>query len=448
VHRMRQRTERSLAAFCVARRGRKECNELAKILHGWDEEFSVLVRKRVARHIDHCDICERTRRKVVPLALFAGAPAFAAPVGLRDRVLAATGNVSPTASSGAGGSSSYAFGRPGGFPSALRHLHKVALILIGTAALVLLGAGGAVYVLADGSEGDAGPASTTTTEATSTSSSTPVVAAPPSESTTTTLAPTTSTSTSTTSSTTSTTTLAPTTTTVAPTTTTPAVADPPPATTTTTAPGVLRLSAGTVDLGHTSTSATITLSNPGGAPLGWTATAGPSTFRGVASPFAIAPAGGQLAPGASVEVTVSVDRAWPTEGAAARSFTFAAPGTAARLDVVATIGRAPALRVAAPPSRVCQKAQVSTVAWTAYATDESQPVDVTLTVVPPNGAAVESPMAPDAGAFFASFDLDRDRNGVPDLGVFAWTVTATDPHGFAKTSSGTVSVGQDRTHCP
>ncbi|MGB1381889.1 MAG: RNA polymerase sigma factor, partial [Ilumatobacteraceae bacterium] len=101
VHRMRERTERSLGAYCVARRGRKECEELASILSDWDGEFSVLVRKRVARHVDSCSTCERTRRRFAPLALIGGAPAFAAPPGLRDRVLEALGAIGPT--SGAGG---------------------------------------------------------------------------------------------------------------------------------------------------------------------------------------------------------------------------------------------------------------------------------------------------------------------------------------------------------
>ena len=87
VHRMRERTERSLGAYCVARRGRRDCEELAGILAGWDGEFSVLLRKRVARHIETCSTCERTRRRFLPLGLVGAAPAFAAPIGLRDRIM-------------------------------------------------------------------------------------------------------------------------------------------------------------------------------------------------------------------------------------------------------------------------------------------------------------------------------------------------------------------------
>ena len=57
VHRMRDRVERSLGALVVARAGRKECPDLADVLRGWDGQFTVLVRKRVARHIEHCEIC-------------------------------------------------------------------------------------------------------------------------------------------------------------------------------------------------------------------------------------------------------------------------------------------------------------------------------------------------------------------------------------------------------
>ena len=59
VHRMRDRVDRSLTALVVARAGRKDCPDLALVLQGWDGEFTILVRKRVARHIETCETCER-----------------------------------------------------------------------------------------------------------------------------------------------------------------------------------------------------------------------------------------------------------------------------------------------------------------------------------------------------------------------------------------------------
>ncbi len=148
VHRMRQRTERSLGAFCVARRGRRDCPQLDQILAGWDGTFSVLVRKRVARHIDDCDVCERNRRKFVPLMLFGSAPAFAAPPDLRDRVLGAVDAGSYGLTNTATAARPYAFTAPGGFPSAMKYSRRAALWLLVGAGVLMLLIGTGVFVLA------------------------------------------------------------------------------------------------------------------------------------------------------------------------------------------------------------------------------------------------------------------------------------------------------------
>ena len=106
VHRMRERTERSLGAYCVARRGRKECDELDAIIKGWSGDFTVLLRKRVSRHIDACNTCERSRRRFAPLALVGAAPAFAAPIGLRSSILERVALLHPDVSTGVGGDGS------------------------------------------------------------------------------------------------------------------------------------------------------------------------------------------------------------------------------------------------------------------------------------------------------------------------------------------------------
>ena len=92
VSRLRETVERSLGALLVARRaqrGPRECSELAAILADWDGHFNVLLRKRVARHIDSCPTCERNRRRLVsPAALLGVAPIFvAAPWWLRGQTL-------------------------------------------------------------------------------------------------------------------------------------------------------------------------------------------------------------------------------------------------------------------------------------------------------------------------------------------------------------------------
>jgi len=150
VHRMRERTERSLGAFCVARRGRRDCTELASILGNWDGEFSVLLRKRVARHIDACSTCERSRKKYAPLALIGAAPAFAAPLELRDLIVSSTPAPTPGGGGGTGLDTSTGFPRLLG--SAARAVRTGIMITIGTAAGFAAVIGGGSILLDDGPE--------------------------------------------------------------------------------------------------------------------------------------------------------------------------------------------------------------------------------------------------------------------------------------------------------
>ena len=88
LNRLRAQVERSLGALLIARLGRDDCDDLDGILVDWDGRFSPLVRKRVARHVDDCDVCSDRRRTMVsPLTLLAGVPVVAAPLSLRDRVV-------------------------------------------------------------------------------------------------------------------------------------------------------------------------------------------------------------------------------------------------------------------------------------------------------------------------------------------------------------------------
>ena len=92
VFRLRQTIERSLGALLVARGARANtnaCPELVTMLKGWDGQLTVLMRKRIARHIESCHTCEQEqRRQVNPVALLGGAPVFIpAPDWLREQTL-------------------------------------------------------------------------------------------------------------------------------------------------------------------------------------------------------------------------------------------------------------------------------------------------------------------------------------------------------------------------
>lgn len=86
--RVREHVERSLGALLVGRAGRRDCRELGGLLADWDGSLTPVLRKRIARHIDHCARCgERRRRMVSPLALLSGVPMLPAPPELREPVL-------------------------------------------------------------------------------------------------------------------------------------------------------------------------------------------------------------------------------------------------------------------------------------------------------------------------------------------------------------------------
>ena len=91
VHRLRDTIERSLGALLVSRRVHNTggCQDLAAILEGWDGHFNVLMRKRISRHIESCDVCDEERRRLVtPAALLGAAPVFIpAPDWLREQTL-------------------------------------------------------------------------------------------------------------------------------------------------------------------------------------------------------------------------------------------------------------------------------------------------------------------------------------------------------------------------
>ena len=92
MFRLRQTVERCLGALLVARGAQanpQACAELAAVLKGWDGQFTVLMRKRMARHIESCDTCEADqRRHVNPVALLGGSAVFIpAPGWLRRQTL-------------------------------------------------------------------------------------------------------------------------------------------------------------------------------------------------------------------------------------------------------------------------------------------------------------------------------------------------------------------------
>lgn len=112
MSRAREQLETCLGVLLVSRAGREQCGELAAMLGGWDGRLTVLLRKRLHRHIQRCGTCATTRDyQLRPSALLdlspgaalaAGAAlssraAVGAPEGLRGHTLALATGHGPTA---------------------------------------------------------------------------------------------------------------------------------------------------------------------------------------------------------------------------------------------------------------------------------------------------------------------------------------------------------------
>ncbi|MGH3254079.1 MAG: sigma-70 family RNA polymerase sigma factor [Streptosporangiaceae bacterium] len=103
LSRARDQLETSLGALLVARTGREDCAVLSAMLEGWDGQLTVLMRKRLNRHIERCPVCvERKRRELAPalllgLAPLAALPIAAMPAGMRAAVLKLASSDTPEA---------------------------------------------------------------------------------------------------------------------------------------------------------------------------------------------------------------------------------------------------------------------------------------------------------------------------------------------------------------
>ena len=264
LSRVRANVERSLSALLVGRTGRGDCPELDALLAGWDGTLTPLLRKRVARHIDECEVCgERKRRMVSPLALLAGVPLVPAPAALRDRVLGDLEHVSH---------------RRGLRRRGRRRAGAGAAVAIAVAVTT-----GAVVAGQDG--GDPAPTvqATPTTAAPSSTVSTAAVAAGPSSS------------------------------------AAVGAVDPSPGAPATAAPGQLVVVTPAIDLGATGVEGTVRLRNDGGKAASWRASPG--------AHLSASPSAGSVAPGTTASISVVFDRTAAPEGDFAGTVAFAGAGT-------------------------------------------------------------------------------------------------------------------------
>ena len=442
VHRMRDRLSRSLGAITVARMGRDDCDELGAMLEGWDGTFSVLIRKRVARHVERCEVCDETRSRFSAAALFGAAPVLAAPADLRDAVLtAASRGMAPRHGPHFDGDG---FPRP---PRSARVADLARSRLAVAAALILAVAAvvGTATFLDAGSEraetlataaapvstpdqttapSGTGPASSSPSSSSSASppgsgptsaSGSSTSAGPDSSSTT---APTASTATASTASTSSTSSPSSSSTTSASSTTGG----------TTVAPGDVVLSSTVVDLGESDPTGSLVLSNPGGEAIDWILTGG------TVSPFTWASRSGTLAPGGSSRLVVSIDRTALAEGTLASSFSVSgSPSGPAPVQVRARVERPPQVTITRGPRSLSCPSNTRDLVL-ADVTDESPIASVELRWTGPG--------SPGRTAMISSGPTSWEGMLAPGPvdGTWTYTVVATDSRGNTASDSGSVLV--------
>jgi RNA polymerase sigma factor (sigma-70 family) len=78
LSRARDQLEIALGVLVVARAGRRNCPTLDRLLAGWDGQLTILLRKRVNRHIERCPTCSERRRQDMAPTMFLGAAPSAA----------------------------------------------------------------------------------------------------------------------------------------------------------------------------------------------------------------------------------------------------------------------------------------------------------------------------------------------------------------------------------
>jgi RNA polymerase sigma factor (sigma-70 family) len=428
VHRMRQRVQRSLGALTVARMGRADCPPLRELLADWDGAFTVLIRKRVARHVDGCAVCTQASTRYAVIPLLALLPIAAAPADLRARVLSAALGGQPAGSSSGGGegasgagegphgggqatsgrvgsgpASGYRFDAPGGFPRRAESRRQPAVLaLAGLSAVVLVIAlviGGGSWLRQSAPVGLVSISGAASTAGLSGGSQPTVAGVPGGPSTAPASGPGIITGSATATS------------------PLPRVPDP----------GRLVLSQSTLDLGA-GPRATLELRNAGGRALSW-------GIAGALDPFVLSVRSGALAPGARVSIQVGIDRTALAEGQVRERFvvTSSADGGGA-VTVTAAVDHPPTIGfVQAPPAiLVCPWSVAPTVA--AVVTDEAAITGVKLTWTGP-GPAGSSPLTlGSVGHWTGRLALGQTR------GIWTWQVAATDARGNVGTVSGTTSV--------
>lgn len=88
LNRMRRAVEESIGAFLLARRGSKDCAELQTVIApATIPPVTPELRKDIDRHVRGCDICSKTRKRILsPVEILGALAPVPVPIGLQEEV--------------------------------------------------------------------------------------------------------------------------------------------------------------------------------------------------------------------------------------------------------------------------------------------------------------------------------------------------------------------------
>lgn len=440
--RMNDRLKKAVGSLLIARMGTEDCPDLATILRDWDGMFTLDVRSRVTRHVSDCDVCDNKQAALIGRGMaFGMLPIIPAPPSLRGSTIDA---MADAIGAGPGPASTHIDDLGGwrgdGFPIASDQIAKpvaagaatgaatkstgvVALLgLIGI--MLLAGIAFVGYQVFNSGEENAGfllsdeggaistnpPVANPTTNTTGEAATTDTTAAATTDQPTTTEAsttPTTATTESTTSSTESTT------------------------TTTEPAPGRIVVETPLVDFGLNRT-ANLVLVNTGGTPVPYTVA--------VTSPFGAPEPKGEVGPGETKSIPLTIDRANLQSGTVAGEATITTPtdghstNHAAKLSAV--VDAPPSIdRMAVSRAIVCGGFFSVTVA--AFDDNGITAMDVTWGGPGVSGGGTLGGSGPTYSGEFGPIIATED-------GTIAVTVTATDTAGQTTQRTESLSITRCR----
>ena len=201
--------------------------------------------------------------------------------------------------------------------------------------------------------------------------------------------------------------------------------------------GELTVSDATVDFGATATTATITITNRGDGPLGWSAQPADANL------FAVSVPSGELAANASTTVAITFDRTAAAEGDIVSSIAVNSDGGDATVGLLASLDVAPVIVIAGPTelwqnagvcAEIADPARPTQATATVTITDDSRPLSIVAAI---GGApATVVPSANDPDAFMV--DIGPSTRAT----VLTLSVSATDARGNQAERSITITVNE------